>query len=214
MSYRKKLSTGLGVELIVLEGDYEGHYRTRIEEVGERLLSVGVPFDHGELVPVREGTKVKITFWDETAVYSFEGKIMQRIAIPVPIFVLVLPDKVAKVQRRDFVRVPASFPITFRMVTREGLSDIYKAVTLDLSGGGMRFSTKEHIENKSLLFVQLSLPNGEIQTPVTVCRAVGIEDTKQYSISVKFHEISERERDKIIRCVFDIQRAMRKKGLV
>jgi len=214
MSYKKKLSMGLGVELAVLEGEYEGHYKTRIEEVGERLLSVGVPFDHGELVPVREGTKVKITFWDETAVYSFEGKIMQRIAVPVPIFVLVLPDKVDKVQRRDFVRVPASFPITFRMVTREGLSDLFKAVMLDLSGGGMRFSTKERIENKSLLFVQLSLPNGEIQTPVSVCRVESIENTKQYSVSVKFHEISERERDKIIRCVFDIQRAMRKKGLV
>ncbi|EHQ91598.1 flagellar brake protein [Desulfosporosinus youngiae] len=214
MSYKKKLSLGMAVELTVLEGDYEGHYRSRVEEMGERLLSVGVPIENGELVPVREGTKVKVTFWDETAAYSFEGKIMQRIAVPFPIFVLVLPDTVAKVQRRDFVRVPATFPITFRMVTREGLSDSFKAVTLDLSGGGMRFSTKERIENKSLLFVQFSLPHGEIQTPASVCRVVSIEDTKQYSVSVKFHEISERERDKIIRCVFDIQRAMRKKGLV
>ncbi|HBV85995.1 flagellar brake protein [Desulfosporosinus sp.] len=214
MSYKKKLSFGLAVELTVLEGEYEGHYRSRIEEVGERLLSVGVPFENGELVPVREGTKVKITFYDETAVYSFEGKIMQRIAIPLPILVLVLPDSVEKVQRRDFVRVPASFPVTFRMVTKEGLSDLYKAIMLDLSGGGMRFSTPVKVENKSLLYAQLSLPYGEIQTPVRVCRVFNIEDTKLYSVSVQFHEISERERDKIIRCVFDIQRAMRKKGLV
>ncbi|MBP1759500.1 MAG: putative glycosyltransferase [Firmicutes bacterium] len=202
------------MELTVLEGEYEGHYRSRIEEVGSRLLSVGVPFQNGELVPIREGTKVKVTFWDEAAVYSFEGKIMQRIAIPVPLFVLVLPDTVAKVQRRNFVRVPASFPVTFRMVTREGLSDLYKAMMLDLSGGGMRFSTKERVENKSLLYAQLSLPNDEIQTPVRVCRVVSIEEANRYSVSVQFHEISERERDKIIRCVFDIQRAMRKKGLV
>lgn len=214
MSYKKKLLHGLAVELAVLEGEYQGNYRTKIEEVGERLLSVGVPFEHGELVPVREGTKVKITFCDETAVYSFEGSIMQRIAVPVPILVLVLPDTVEKVQRRHFVRVPASFPVSFRMVTREGLSDLYKAIMLDLSGGGMRFSTKEFVENKALLYAQFSLPNGEIQTPVRVCRVVRIEDTKKYSISVEFHEISERERDKIIRCVFDIQRAMRKKGLV
>lgn len=214
MSYKKKLSPGLAVELIALEGKYEGHYRTRIEEVGEKLLLVGAPFDNGELVPLREGTKVKLTFWDETAVYSFEGKIMQRIAVPVPMFVLELPDTVDKVQRRNYVRVPALFPIMFRMVTREGLSDLYQATMIDLSGGGLRFSTRERVENKSLLYIQISLPTGEIQSPVRVIRVEKIEDTKLYSVSTEFYEISERERDKIIRCVFDKQRAMRKKGLV
>lgn len=214
MSYKKKLLHGLAVELIALEGEYEGRYRTRIEEVGERLLLVGAPFDHGELVPLREGTKVKLTFWDEAAAYSFEGKIMQRIAVPVPMFVLELPDTIAKVQRRNFVRVSASFPVTFRMVTREGLSDLHKATMVDLSGGGMRFTTKERVENRSLLYAQISLPNGDLQTPVRVIRVERIEETKLYSVSTEFHEISERERDRIIRCVFDIQRAMRKKGLV
>lgn len=214
MSYKKKLLNGLAVELIALEGEYEGKYRTRIEEVGERLLLVGAPFEHGELVPLREGTKVKITFWDEAAAYSFEGKIMQRIAVPVPLFVLELPDTVAKVQRRNFVRVPALFPVTFRMVTLKGLSDLHKATMLDLSGGGMRFTTKERVENRSLLYTQLSLPTGELQTPVRVIRVEKVEDAKLYRVSTEFHEILERERDRIIRCVFDIQRAMRKKGLV
>lgn len=214
MSYKNKLSHGLAVELIALEGKYEGHYRTRIEEVGERLLMVGAPFENGELVPLHEGTKVKLVFWDETAVYSFEGKIMQRIAVPVPMFVLELPDTFDKIQRRNYVRVPALFPVIFRMVTREGLSDFFNATMIDLSGGGMRFTTKERIEDKSLLYVQISLPTGEIQTPVRVIRVEKIEETKVYSVSTEFYEISERERDKIIRCVFDKQRAMRKKGLV
>ncbi|GAB6152484.1 flagellar brake protein [Desulfosporosinus burensis] len=214
MSYKNKLQLGLTVELVVLEGEYEGTYRTRIEEVGERILAVGAPYEHGEVVPLREETKIKLTFWDESAAYSFKGKIMQRVAVPVPIFILELPDSIDKVQRRNFVRVPAVFPVTFRMVTREGLSDIHKAMMLDLSGGGMRFSTKERVENKSILYAHLTLPNGELQTPVRVCRAEWMENTQRYRISVEFHDLSERERDKIIRCVFDIQRAMRKKGLV
>ena len=214
MSYKQKLLDGLAVELIVLDGVYKGQYRSRIEEVGERLLSIGAPFDQGELVPLREGTKVRVTFWDESASYSFEGEIMQRIAVPIPLFILVMPDTLEKVQRRDYVRIAVSFPVTFRMVTREGLSEPYKAIMLDLSGGGMRFSTKEPVEIYSLLYAQFSLPNERLEIPVRVTRAEKIEDTKQYSVSVKFHEISERERDKIIRCVFDIQRAIRKKGLV
>jgi len=214
LSYKNKLQLGLTVELVVLEGEYEGTYRTRIEEVGERILAVGAPYENGEVVPLREETKIKLKFWDESAAYSFKGKIMQRVAVPVPIFILELPDSIDKVQRRNFVRVPAVFPITFRMVTREGLSDVHKAMMLNLSGGGMRFSTKERVENKSILYAHLTLPNGEVQTPVRVCRAEWMENTKRYRISVEFHDLSERERDKIIRCVFDIQRAMRKKGLV
>lgn len=212
--YKKKLSVGLTVELDVSEGEYEGKYRTRIEEVGEKIIAIGAPFEQGEVVPLREGTKIKLTFWDETAAYSFKGKILQRIAVPLPIFILELPDSVEKVQRRNFVRVPAVFPVTFQIVTPQGLSDKQKAMMLDLSGGGMRFSTKDRMENKSIIYVYLTLSNGELQTPARVCRVEWLEDTKHYRISAEFHDLSERERDKIIRCVFDIQRAMRKKGLV
>lgn len=214
MSYKQKLQLGLAVELVVLEGQYEGKYRTRIEEVGERLLTVAAPLEKSQVIPLREGTRVEVTFWDEAAAYRFEAKIMQRIAVPVPVFVLELPDSVTKVQRRNFVRVPAMYPVTYRTVTREGLSDLRKASMLDLSGGGMRIQTEDRVENKSLLYAQLSLPSGEVQTPVRVCRVDQIEKSKRFSVSLEFHDISERERDRIIRCVFDIQRAMRKKGLV
>ena len=213
MSYKKKLLHGLTVELVVSEGEYEGKYLTRIEEVGEKILAVGVPYSHGEVVPLRQGTKMKLTFWDEAATYSFEGKIKKRIAVPVPMLILELPDAVSKTQRRNYVRVPALYPVSFRSVTKEGLSDFQSGTMLDLSGGGMRFLTKERVENRSLLYVLLSLPKGEINTPVRVCRSDKGENSKHFTVSVEFHDISERERDQIIRCVFDIQRAMRKKGL-
>jgi len=213
LSYRKKLLHGLSVEIVVSKGEYEGKYLTRIEEVGERILAIGVPYHHGQVVPLHEGTKVKLTFWDEAASYSFEGKITKRIAVPVPMLILDLPESVSKVQRRNYVRVPALYPVSFRSVTKEGLSDFKSATMLDLSGGGMRFLTKDRVENRSLLYAHLSLPKGELNTPVRVCRADKKEESKHYTVSVEFHDISERERDQIIRCVFDLQRAMRKKGL-
>ncbi|HWQ43414.1 MAG TPA: PilZ domain-containing protein [Desulfosporosinus sp.] len=214
MSYKNKLSVGLTVGIVVPDGEYKGRYRSNIEEVGEKLLTVGAPFERGNLVPLREGTKLKLTFCDETSAYTFEAEIMQRIAVPLPMLVLELPDSIAKVQRRNFVRVPAVYPVTFRMVTREGISDIYTGTMLDLSGGGMRFLVEEQIDNKSLIYVHLTLPNEDLQTPARVTRVQKIEDSKRYVVSVEFHDLSERERDRIIRCVFEIQRAIRKKGLV
>jgi c-di-GMP-binding flagellar brake protein YcgR len=78
----------------------------------------------------------------------------------------------------------------------------------------VRFTTTENLEMNSLLYAHINLPSGELQAPVRVCRSEKIDDSKKYSISVEFHDLSERDRDRIVRCVFDLQRAMRKKGLV
>jgi len=40
------------------------------------------------------------------------------------------------------------------------------------------------------------------------------DNDSTYLISVKFTDISERTRDRIIKYIFDIQREMRRKGLV
>ena len=209
MSYKEKFLPGLAVDLIVLEGEYEGKYRTRIEEVGEKTLSVGAP-----LVPLREGTRVRLILWDKVAAYALETTIVQRMASPVSLFILELTDSVFKVQRRSFVRVPAMFPLTFETVTEEGLSELHKAMMLDLSGGGMQFLTEKKVGNDAVLYAHVVLPNGDLRIPARVSRSEKTDDGKRYLISVEFDDIAERERDRIIRCVFDIQRAMRKKGLV
>ncbi|MDA8229143.1 MAG: PilZ domain-containing protein [Desulfitobacterium hafniense] len=214
MSYRKKLVPDLTVDLTVLDGEYAGQFRTRIDEVGERLISVLAPYSDGGIVPLHEGSMLEVTFWDEVSAYTFQSKLIQRINVPVPVFVLELPQMASKIQRRNFVRVAAFYPVLYRAVTREGLTDFKKANMLDLSGGGARFQAGEALEKNSLIYLHLKLPLGEIETPARVCRVDKIEDTSKFTISVEFHEISEKLRDKIIRVVFDLQREMRKKGLI
>ncbi|SPF40830.1 PilZ domain protein [Candidatus Desulfosporosinus infrequens] len=211
LSYKKQLLIGLVMELVVSEGEYEGRYKTRIEDVRDGILFLGAPFERGEVISLREGTRIQLTYWDETAAYSFEGKVLRRIATPVPMFVVELPNSVTKVQRRSFVRVPALYPVTFQSVTKEGLSDFHKATMLDISGGGMRFYTEEQVESKALLYTHITLPNGDLHTPVRVCRVTKVEDSKRSIVAVEFHDLQERERDRIILCIFEIERAIRKK---
>jgi len=222
LTYKDKLLLGSEVELVVPEGEYAGNYRTRIEEVGESNLSVGAPYKMDVIITLHEGTEVTLKFWDQLAAYSFNTKIKKRIATPMHLFVLELPDSVAKVQRRNFVRVPAHYPIAFSMVSEEKLKEgytgtmlnlSYRGTMLDLSGGGISFLTKECVEDKALLYIRTTLPNGDLQIPVRVCRVekLVVSRPHQYRVSIEFCEISERDRDRVIRCVFDIQRAMRKK---
>ncbi len=214
LSYKKKLFPGAAIELILPDGDYKGNYHTRVDEVGERLLSVAAPYLQGQVIPLREGTVLEAVYYDEVSSYSFDTRIIRRIAVPIPVFVLDFTDEIRKIQRRNYVRIPAFYPVSFRMVTKEGLSDPKNAHMLDLSGGGISFKTLEKLENKSLVYTMLKLPSGDLNTPARVCRVQKIDDTNAYSISAEFYEISERDRDRIIRCVFELQRTMRKKGLV
>jgi len=212
--YKEKLLPGLAVELVVLEGEYEGIYRSRIEEVNETTFSVGAPMEQGELVPLHEKTKVRLIFWDKESAYALETKIIKRVSVPIALIILELKGNLVKIQRRSYFRVSARYPLTYQTVIRREYGDPYKATMLDLSGGGMRFLTEEPLNKKVLIYVQVALPNGDLRIQAQVRRVEKTEDGKRYVVSVEFDDITERERDRIIRCVFDIQRAMRKKGLV
>lgn len=214
MSYHEKLVPGLAVELYIPDGDYEGTYRTHVDEVGQTRISVYAPQHQGVIIPVHAGTYVEVSFWDEIASYKFNTKVVQRIAVPIPVFVLEYPDEIKRVQRRNYVRVPAFFPLTYQVLEKTGLSDLKKGYMQDLSGGGMRFQTTEKLDVGTIIYAYLDLPSGTLGTPGRITRVAQIEDSKYFSTSVMFHQISERDRDKIIRCVFDIQRDLRKKGLI
>ncbi|KLU66539.1 flagellar brake protein YcgR [Desulfosporosinus acididurans] len=213
--FKMKLLPGLRVDIVVPEGEYAGKYRTRIEEVGETIIAVGTPFEKSNIVPLRIGTNLKLIFWDEVSAYSFATKIKQKIAVPIHMLLLELPETIVKVQRRNYVRVTAIYPFIFQIVTLEGFSDDFKGTMLDFSGGGIRFLTEELVEDQAILNVSLDLTDGRVQTKVQVLR---IEETEErnlqrYCVSAEFIEISERSRDRIIRSVFEKQRTMRKKGL-
>jgi len=214
VQYLDKLHPGLAVDLHVSEGDYQGNYKTHIDEVGKTRLSVYAPHQDGTVIPLQAGSTVEITFWDEVASYTFKSVIIQRIAVPVQVFVLKMPDSIKRVQRRNYVRVPASFPVSYQVVEKTGLGDMKEGIMLDLSGGGMRFQTKEKLDKGSILYAYLELPFGTLGTPGRVCRSEPIENTKYFSVSVDFYQITEKDRDRIIKCVFDIQRDLRKKGLM
>jgi c-di-GMP-binding flagellar brake protein YcgR len=178
------------------------------------MLLIGAPYYQGQILPLRVGTVLEVFFHDEISAYCFDTAIKQRIALPIPIFGLDLPNEIRKIQRRQFVRVKTAFPIIYRIITEKGLSDPGNGKMVDLSGGGMCFETPAKLENNALLSVHLQLPFGELNTLGRVLRVHPIEEAKSYGISSEFHQISEHDRDLIIRYVFELQRTLRKKGLI
>ena len=214
MLYEDKIREGMSVEVVVREGEYEGRYRTKIEELGKRIISIGVPIADGQFVPLREGTSLEIFFNDEHTAYSFVSQIIRRISVPIPTFIIEYPTKIVKVQRRRFVRVQVFKHFKYLVIDKDGVSEEKTALMNDISGGGLRFQAQEYLEPKTLLMLKLSLGDNKLDIPALVIRSEKEEDTDNYIISTSFKDISEKTRDKIIGYVFDIQRDMIRKGLV
>jgi c-di-GMP-binding flagellar brake protein YcgR len=214
LSFKDRLFPGAAVELKISEGEYQGNYLTRIDKVEENTLSIGAPYSRGSILPLRAGTALEIYFHDESSAYSLRTVIQERTSIPLPLFILDFPDDIRKIQRRNFVRISDNLPLEYQLVSVNCLSDFKPGNLLNISGGGLCFRTKEKLEQDTRLYLLLKLPDGQINTFARVLRVSAIENNIYYSVSVEFQNISENERDSIIRHIFNKQRTMRQKGLL
>ncbi|WP_415536605.1 flagellar brake protein [Dehalobacter sp. 4CP] len=213
MLYKDKIYEGLSVQIVVPEGEYQGRYKTRVEEVGQKIITIGVPVAGGQFIPLREGTQLEVVFVDDLSAYSFSTVLIKRLSVPIPTFIIEFPEKISKVQRRKYVRVQVVSPLQYRIVERNGLGIEQKGFMHDLSGGGLLFHARECIPEKTPVLVEPVIGDTPMQIPAIVVRCMK-EEKDSYLVSAEFYEISEKTRDKIITYVFELQREMRKKGLV
>lgn len=214
MRYQEKIYEGMPIELVVFDGEYQGIFKTRIEEIKEKSISIGVPIIEGQFIPLRENTKLEVFFFDVFTAYKFATAIIERIILPIPIFIIEYPAEIIKIQRRQFVRVQAVIPLVYRLLNQEGSGEYKKAYMINFSGGGALLKSLENIPTGTLILVKAVFGTTEMEVPACVTRSIPKDDQGFFRFSIQFQQITEKQRDRIIKYVFDIQREMRKKGLV
>ena len=170
-------------------------------------------------------------------VYMFQSRVLGRVIQNIPMYRLSIPETLYKVQRRDYVRVPITIPIVYAKISPEGTGSAgdvsahgplpsagkgkaspvlwENATVLDLSGGGMNLSADNPLEPEQQIWIQIDTEGLKMKAKgkVVRCRARRISDLKTYSMGIKFIDITERDRDRIIRFVFKKLTDMRKKVL-
>lgn len=87
-----------------------------------------------------------------------------------------------------------------------------KGIILDLSGGGMKIKIEEKLSLRDRVTVNIFIAENEKVQIVGEVVRVEKSNTGEYICGLKFKEISERTRDKIIQKVFEQMRKQR--GLV
>lgn len=193
-------------------------YKSRIADVTDDSIIMEIPLNEktGRLKRLYMGDEINAYYvskdgvknYFNTAVTGFQEDVVRLVVIKKPD-----PESITKVQRRSFLRVPAELEIAVKF--SEQLQ--FVAITEDVGGGGISFICDGYIPlavNYIIsCWILVPYKNGTIEhVPFKgeTVRVKQLETGKQLAM-VRFVDISDRDRQKLIRYCFERQMDFRKR---
>jgi c-di-GMP-binding flagellar brake protein YcgR len=202
----------LEIDLPDDEGTHPEVFSSRVEDVKPGVIHVAAPYKNGYLLPVHSGDTIQIRIFHEGSLYKSSCHVRGHHAKPVAVLVISRPERLYKVQMRQWVRIALSVPVRYRM---DGYPvDFYQSTTVDLSGGGFCLLTRHPIDVNTVLDIEMELPQQAIKLKALVKRCTEVTEAtvKRYKIGIQYQKIAERDREKIIEYIFIKQREQIRKG--
>ncbi|KEQ26119.1 flagellar brake protein [Paenibacillus tyrfis] len=200
------------------EEEAKQEYKSRIADVSDTYISMEVPMNDksGKLKRLYPGDELSVYFITEggvknyffSSVLGFSDDVIRLVLIKKPD-----PESITKVQRRNFLRVPAILEIAVKF--SEQLQ--FVSLTDDVGGGGISFLCEGYVPVESGHTVEcwLLVPfkNGQIEHVPFKGEIVRVKEleTGKKQVMMRFSEITDRDRQKIIRYCFERQLDFRKR---
>ena len=174
-----------------------------INSIDDDRLGLDYPEDAETLKKyLEEGTPIDVRIFTPSGLMVFESVVIDS---PDEGFVIEYVEDAVVIQRRDYSRSPLKTKLELMLRT-----ETFVASTIDISGGGIKFFSKEELEPEQVVRGKLYLRNFE--TPATF-EAVILDNPSlqpdEYTLA--FTNIDEKERDKIIKTCFSIDMQARQK---
>lgn len=208
------------VQIQVLDDPNSKTYFSRVEDASEEKLSISWPLDGGMPVPFHRNEPLFLSFTRQDAIYGFRVIVDETVSGPIPMLHLHAEEGTQRIQRRDFVRVAVLLPVDMSCMVRPGADSadahgevlLIKTTTINISGGGFAFQYRNPIPVGTVFDVNLGLPSSPepLQVSARVVRVESKEDSNKkrvYRFGMQFIALPERLRSRIIRFVFESQKA-------
>lgn len=236
------LSVGNKIEMVQISERLSGEeekgrrYVSQIlefDEENEAVISAAMPIYEGKLIPLEIGTKYNVYFYTRKGLFTCTAVVLNRDKKDnIYTMQLELTSDLKKFQRRQYYRLEGSFQVYYKVFnqdeydyyerTRKLAESLERAaytngVTLDVSGGGTRFLSKEKLQRGDRCHIVIYFNDEEEKKePFSfVATIVSSVMTKNkpgvYEQRVEFEHQSERHRERFIKSIFEIERRMRQK---
>jgi len=206
---------------IEVEGE-KARLASRVEEIKDNYLFISMPMKKGALVPLWPGQEIKLIFREKNSSVGGASRVISRRRDPLPHLIVSRPQRLVPInQKREFVRLPVSLNVRFKVVNQnvevnaEDAPEIQDGITIDLSAGGLLITTKALLQAGQILEMEIKLTEKDS----IYCKAIVVRvfdrkhQNEDWKVAIIYEDINERQRDRIFKFIFDKQREWIKKGL-
>lgn len=207
------------------------------DNLNENEIEIAMPTENGRMVLFQIGLRCRLLFYTQKGMYTCYGTVQKRYKKEnFFILAILLTSDPVKFQRREFFRIEKNLDIKYLRVSddivekdsteaiyaeihRPGyLDDMKDAVTMDLSGGGIRFAGDEILPVNSYVLVIMRLCNEKIdQTFYLIVQVVdSFRSTKNLDkviVRGRFLFKDLKDRETIVRYIFEEERKIRRKEM-
>jgi c-di-GMP-binding flagellar brake protein YcgR len=174
----------------------------RVKDAGTGSLLLRLDHGDGDPVGLLADEPVSIEFTNQRGVCRILGT--AQAAAGDSALRIDATGTIELIQRRDYVRVEAFVPVTYQPAGPDGWTAT--ANTLDVSGGGFQIAEAEGLRLGDMLRFTLELGEGE--KPVQAVAQV-VREADDGAFGMRFVEILERDRQRLVRWVFARERLAR-----
>lgn len=200
-------------------------------------LLISMPSEGGKLMLLPLGIRYEFVFYSMGSLYRTIGQIRERFKKDnIYMLEIELRSGLEKLQRREFFRYPCILEFEYYKIPEEAVEletveQIYDTIrddylagntiagrVMDLSGGGIRFSTEESLEPDTNLLLELQLSNESIDKQYhIVARVISCDlmeklQEKRFEVRAKFFIRDDKVREEIIHYIFEEERKTRQRG--
>jgi|LSQX01.1.fsa_nt_gb c-di-GMP-binding flagellar brake protein YcgR len=168
-----------------------------------------------EKLGVKEKDTVYIKAYKTNGIYEFAVIITSASQEKSVCFLeLELSSEIKKYQRREFFRLDVDIPLHLKVIHDNETKKIseYEAVTVDISGGGMKVKTMDSLPSQvavesTIYFRKYYEKFKDINIMGRILRCQkGMNDDNEHIVYIQFDKKERKESEKIIRYIFEIQR--------
>ena len=189
-------------------------YASKIVGIEENdIFLLETPIKQTQLVLLINGSVVNMIYMHENlGMYSVDLEVVEKIRDDnnIPLVRAKKVSDIRKIQRRNFFRLLTSMDIAVRKINGVVVEN---TKTVDISGGGIRLLSKQDFEINDIVRLDFQLESKEFSVDAKVVKIdyTDVRGTKE--VSLQFIDILEKDRNEIIRFIFDKQREGIKKGM-
>ncbi|RXM78475.1 flagellar protein [Clostridium tetani] len=197
----------------------DGVYKSNIQDINKEYIAISIPVKDGEYLPLRLEDTVEAVYYNKNKLYKFYTIVSGRkVDDRVMMVLLKHPDKISKVQRRNFVRVPFTVEVLCALLEKnqsiknitDNQFEFFHGHTVDISGGGIKLSTEKELQLGELLIITIPIKDENISIKGKIIRK---EKINEFIYGVAFEDVDNKTVEKIVSLLFQIMRKHRKTGM-